>query len=177
MSKQEIEQAVNKMVGLPAPDGVELEEKAGDLLALVGKGKDDNLTQKDAREIGRKVARMSGARQKSYLGMIKALGGYYKGKGAGTAKLVSLRKTAMRTYNTATGKEEEGLQEQVGPSAGSVLEVRVLYTEDEGGILSVDRVVVNGREVEGEVPSLGDTVVFDLLSTESSGITLECGSW
>jgi hypothetical protein len=116
MSKEEIQRAVQQLVG-----GMSLDEKAGDLLALVGKDKDDDLTQSDAREIGRKVAKMTGARLRKYLGMIKALGGYYKGRGSGTAKLAGIRKAAMDAYNSATKKESRDqpltrlLQEQESP--------------------------------------------------------------
>jgi len=113
MSREEVERAIGRLLqgedfGTEEIDAhLGIDEAAGDLLALVGKGKKDDLTASDAREIGRKVAKMSGARRKKYLGMINALGGYYKGRGAGTAKLTAIRKAAMNAYNAA---KKEGVE-------------------------------------------------------------------
>jgi len=81
-----------------------LNEDAGDLMKLVGKTQDDDLTTSDAKTIGKKVADMSGDELQSYLGMIKALGGYYGGKGKGKETLDKLRKTMMDAYNKAKGE-------------------------------------------------------------------------
>lgn len=81
-----------------------LYEGSGDLLALVGKNEDEDLTMSDARAIGKKVADMDGEKLKSYLGMIKALGGYYGGKGKGKETLDKLRNAMMDSYNKAKGE-------------------------------------------------------------------------
>lgn len=80
-------------------------EAEGDLMKLVGKGTDDDLTMDDAKKIGQKIAKMSGDRKKKYLGMASALGGYYSGQGSGKKTLDSLRKAIFKAYNTAEGEE------------------------------------------------------------------------
>lgn len=84
-----------------------IKEEKGDLLALVGKSEDDDLTTSDAATIGRKIADMEGDELRSYLGMVKALGGYYSGRGDGEETLDKLRTTAMDAYNKAKGNEEQ----------------------------------------------------------------------
>lgn len=49
-------------------------EKKGDLKKLVGKKKDEELTTKDAKKIGAKVANMEGEEKKKYVGIINFLG-------------------------------------------------------------------------------------------------------
>lgn len=49
-------------------------EKKGDLKKLVGKEADEELTVKDARRIGTKVANMEGEEKKKYVGIINFLG-------------------------------------------------------------------------------------------------------
>jgi len=49
-------------------------EKKGDLKKLVGKKKDEELTTKDAKTIGIKVANMEGLEKKKYVGIINFLG-------------------------------------------------------------------------------------------------------
>lgn len=49
-------------------------EKKGDLKKLVGKEKDEELTVKDAKRIGVKVANMEGEEKKKYVGIINFLG-------------------------------------------------------------------------------------------------------
>lgn len=51
-----------------------LNEKKGDLKKLVGKDEDEELTVKDAKKIGRKVANMEGLDKKKYVGIINFLG-------------------------------------------------------------------------------------------------------
>ena len=49
-------------------------EKKGDLKKLVGKEADEELTARDARRIGAKVANMEGEEKKKYVGIINFLG-------------------------------------------------------------------------------------------------------
>ena len=51
-----------------------LTEKKGDLKRLVGKDEDDELTTKDAKKIGIKVANMDGQEKKKYVGIMNFLG-------------------------------------------------------------------------------------------------------
>lgn len=49
-------------------------EKKGDLKKLVGKKEKEELTTKDAKKIGQKVANMEGDEKKKYVGIINFLG-------------------------------------------------------------------------------------------------------
>ena len=49
-------------------------EKKGDLKKLVGKEEDEELTVKDAKKIGAKVANMEGLKKKKFVGIINFLG-------------------------------------------------------------------------------------------------------
>jgi hypothetical protein len=49
-------------------------EKKGDLKRLVGKDPKEELTVKDAKRIGAKVANMEGEEKKKYVGIINFLG-------------------------------------------------------------------------------------------------------
>ena len=51
-----------------------LTEKKGDLKKLVGKEEDEELTPKDAKNIGIKVANMDGLEKKKYVGIMNFLG-------------------------------------------------------------------------------------------------------
>jgi|TARA_Y100000389_G_scaffold204849_1_gene260142 hypothetical protein len=51
-----------------------LVEKKGDLKKLVGKEEDEELTVKDAKKIGVKVANMDGLEKKKYVGIMNFLG-------------------------------------------------------------------------------------------------------
>lgn len=51
-----------------------LAEKKGDLKKLVGKDEDEELTTKDAKKIGIKVANMDGLEKKKYVGIMNFLG-------------------------------------------------------------------------------------------------------
>lgn len=84
-----------------------LKEEKGDLLSLVGKDEDDDLTTSDAATIGRKVADMEGEELRSYLGMVKALGGYASGRGDGEDTLEDLRIAAMDAYNKEKERQED----------------------------------------------------------------------
>ncbi len=55
-------------------DDFRLFEKEGDLKKLVGKDKDEELSTKDAKKIGVKVANMEGLDKKKYVGIINFLG-------------------------------------------------------------------------------------------------------
>ena len=102
--KEVIDQIIKREKGL--------EEKSGDLLALVGKKRGEKLTMADAGIIGRKIAKMPSAQRKRYLAMVRALGGWYGGKGKGRATLDRLRKAILNAYNSA--KKSESLEEAVG---------------------------------------------------------------
>lgn len=55
-------------------DNFYLTEKKGDLKKLVGKEEDEELTPKDAKKIGIKVAHMDGKDKKKYVGIMNFLG-------------------------------------------------------------------------------------------------------
>jgi hypothetical protein len=49
-------------------------EKKGDLKKLVGKDADEELTVKDAKKLGVKIANMDGEEKRKYVGIINFLG-------------------------------------------------------------------------------------------------------
>lgn len=49
-------------------------EKKGDLKKLIGKKEKEELTVKDAKKIGKKIANMEGKEKKKYVGIINFLG-------------------------------------------------------------------------------------------------------
>jgi hypothetical protein len=49
-------------------------EKKGALKKLVGKDPDEELTVKDAKKLGKKIARMDGEDKRKYVGIINFLG-------------------------------------------------------------------------------------------------------
>jgi len=78
-----------------------LDEKAGDLKALVGKAESDKLTMDDCDDIGKKIAGMSGQKLKSYLGMVDAMGGWFTGGGTGKDRLAKMRERVLSSYHAA----------------------------------------------------------------------------
>ena len=49
-------------------------EKKGDLKKLVGKKPKEELTDRDAKMLGRKIAHMKGTKKRKYVGIINFLG-------------------------------------------------------------------------------------------------------
>jgi hypothetical protein len=86
-----------------------LHEEEGDLKALVNKDPDEELDEGDAAAIGRAVAQMEGDRLKSYLSMMRALGGYYSGSSdEAEERLDRLREIMFQAYNEE--KEQQNIE-------------------------------------------------------------------
>ena len=134
-------------------EGRNLNEKVGDLLALVGKKSDGDLTTTDAKAIGRKIARMPLARRKKYLAMVRALGGWYGGRGKGRATLDRLRKAILNAYNKA--KKSESLEEaRRAPQPGVTKDVVELARKWLASKRTLEELQKQVREVQKEFGSL-----------------------
>lgn len=135
-----------------------IKEEKGDLLALVGKSEDDDLTDNDMRTIGRKVADMEGEELQSYLGMIKALGGYYGGRGEGKETLDKMRQTAMDAYNKAKEQKNESVINEA-----SEIEVNDLSDVEKSKLIALLKIFGkrDGRNITLFQGIHGNIVMFD----------------
>ena len=85
-----------------------LKEEKGDLLKLVGKPVDGDITPDEAKIIGHKIASMNGEDKKKHLSMVAALGGYYGGQNPEAKEhLTKLRNSILTAYKGAKKPVEE----------------------------------------------------------------------